>query len=92
VLYRHAEPPPDTDDWRWNDQAKTYRPPKSRFDRETQVVIEGFDHTCPWTGTAIGSRNMLWFRIFIVMVPIMIGYSVILATVGAAGGSGFFRG
>jgi hypothetical protein len=86
VLYRHAEPPPDTDDWRWNDQAKTYRPPHARFDPETQVVIEGFDHTCPWTGTAIGSRNMIWFRIFVVMVPVMIGYSVILATVGASGG------
>lgn len=89
VLYRHAEPPPDTDDWRWNDQAKTYRPPNARFDPETQVVIEGFDHTCPWTGTAIGSRNMMWFRIFVVMVPVMIGYSVILATVGASGGGIF---
>ena len=32
-------------EWRWNDQAKTYRPPKAKFDPETQVVIEGFDHT-----------------------------------------------
>ncbi len=45
VLHRYAEPPPDTSDWRWNDQAKTYRPPKARFDPETQVIVEGFDHT-----------------------------------------------
>lgn len=48
VMYRHAERPDDVDDsaqWRWNDQAKTYRPPKARFDPECQAVIEGFDHT-----------------------------------------------
>jgi hypothetical protein len=47
VLYRHRERPPgdDAEDWRWNDQAKTYRPPKARFDPECQAVIEGFDHT-----------------------------------------------
>ncbi|KAG7364940.1 DHHC palmitoyltransferase [Nitzschia inconspicua] len=83
ILHRYNEPPPETEDWRWNDQAKTYRPPKARFDPETQVVVEGFDHTCPWTGTAIGSRNMFWFRVFIIMVPIMIGYSAILAVVGS---------
>ncbi len=45
VLHRHSEPPPDCDDWKWNDQAKTYRPLKARFDPECQVVVEGFDHT-----------------------------------------------
>jgi hypothetical protein len=45
ILHRYHEPPPETEDWRWNDQAKTYRPPKARFDPETQVVVEGFDHT-----------------------------------------------
>lgn len=79
VLYRHRERPPNADDWRWNDQAKTYRPPKARFDPECQVVIEGFDHTCPWTGTAIGSRNMFWFRIFVTMVPVNIAFSVVLS-------------
>ena len=43
VLYRHLQPP--NEDWRWNDQAMTYRPSSARFDRECQVVIEGFDHT-----------------------------------------------
>lgn len=45
ILHRYSEPPPESEDWRWNDQAKTYRPPKARFDPETQVVVEGFDHT-----------------------------------------------
>lgn len=46
ILYRHSQPPPGTEeDWRWNDQARTYRPSKARFDPECQAVIEGFDHT-----------------------------------------------
>lgn len=46
ILYRHDEVPRDSqEEWRWNDQARTYRPASSRFDSECQVVVEGFDHT-----------------------------------------------
>ena len=46
ILYRHAQMPRDAEEeWRWNDQARTYRPATSRFDSECQVVVEGFDHT-----------------------------------------------
>lgn len=82
VLYRHAHKPPDGDDWRWNDQAKTFRPPKARFDPECQTVVEGFDHTCPWVGTAIGAKNMFWFRIFVTMVPVCIVISVVINIFG----------
>ncbi|GAX15687.1 hypothetical protein FisN_3Hh161 [Fistulifera solaris] len=69
VLYRHAELPPghtaESTIWIWSDQALTYRPPNARFDPETGVVVADFDHTCPWTGTAIGENNILWFRFFV---------------------------
>jgi hypothetical protein len=60
ILLRHSQPPTpnnnnnnntddDTEeleeDWRWNDQARTYRPSDAKFDSECQVVVEGFDHT-----------------------------------------------
>jgi len=45
ILYRHSEEPEGETDWNWNDQARTYRPPKARFDRECAVVVEDFDHT-----------------------------------------------
>lgn len=45
IVYRHPQAPPGSEDWRWNDQARTYRPPLARFDPECQAVIEGFDHT-----------------------------------------------
>jgi len=83
ILHRHSQIPPNIDteeeNWRWNDQARTYRPSNARFDNECQVVIEGFDHTCPWTGTAIGSRNMFWFKTFVFMVCVMLVYTLILA-------------
>mmetsp|Transcript_15306 Transcript_15306/g.31399 ORF Transcript_15306/g.31399 Transcript_15306/m.31399 type:complete len:317 (+) Transcript_15306:149-1099(+) len=80
ILYRHSQIPGTTEEeWRWNDQARTYRPASSRFDTECQVVVEGFDHTCPWTGTAIGSRNMFWFKVFVFMVPVMLVYTIVMA-------------
>jgi len=85
ILRRHSQMPTTTEgeeDWRWNDQARTYRPPSSRFDTECQVVVEGFDHTCPWTGTAIGSRNMFWFKLFVCMIPCMLVYTFMLAAFG----------
>mmetsp|Transcript_790 Transcript_790/g.1665 ORF Transcript_790/g.1665 Transcript_790/m.1665 type:complete len:319 (+) Transcript_790:77-1033(+) len=87
ILYRHSQIPPNTEeDWRWNDQARTYRPASSRFDSDCQVVVEGFDHTCPWTGTAIGSANMFWFRLFVGSILVMLIYTLMLATF-----SGFLR-
>jgi len=32
-------------EWRWSDQAQTYRPPGSAYDRDCGVVIEDFDRT-----------------------------------------------
>lgn len=31
--------------WRWTDQADSYRPRDAWFDTDTAVVVEGFDHT-----------------------------------------------
>jgi hypothetical protein len=81
ILYRHHEPPSgEEDSWLWNDQALTYRPGHAKFDPECQVMINHYDHTCPWTGTAIGQNNMPWFRSFLVFVPCVLFYDVILLT------------
>lgn len=46
IMYRQPVIPRDAqEEWRWNDQARTYRTVTSRFDPECQVVVEGFDHT-----------------------------------------------
>lgn len=58
--------------WIWSDQAQSFRPPRSRYDSDCGVVIEEFDHTCPWTGTGIGRRNMPFFSTFVSFVCICI--------------------
>ena len=75
IMYRHTSPPVSDGDsnnpneeWIWNDQAHTFRPKHAKFDPEIQVVVSHYDHTCPWTGTAIGGGNMFWFKLFLVCV------------------------
>lgn len=83
ILPRHLEPPtPDespTDEvWTWNDQALTYRPSHAKYDPLCAVMVEGFDHTCPWVGTAIGARNMKWFKAFLLMIAVCLAYQIVL--------------
>lgn len=79
LVRRHAdEPPPNSVGWRWSDQAQTYRPPRSTFDRDCGVVIEEFDHTCPWTGTGIGRLNMPYFTTFVSCVCICLIFDIML--------------
>ena len=81
ILYRYSDPPPQNENnWRWNDQALTYRPRGAHFDTDTAVVVEEFDHTCPWTGTAIGKKNMLSFQFFVCLVFICLIMDIFLIT------------
>lgn len=68
LLMRYEEEPqgdlPHRRHWTWNDQAQTYRPGGAQYCRDCNVVVEEFDHTCPWTGTAIGRRNIFYFHAF----------------------------
>jgi hypothetical protein len=73
----HSQP---DDEWRWNDQAQTFRPKGAKYDPECAVVVESFDHTCPWTGTAIGKRNMSAFRCFVVLVMVCLVMDIFLIT------------
>ena len=86
ILKRYSEIPANvvtsSDDneqeWTWNDQARTFRPPKAKYDADCAVVVEEFDHTCPWTGTAIGKRNMPWFRVFCGMVLFVLVVDIVV--------------
>ena len=55
ILPRYTDQPHAT--WRWNDQAKTYRPPGAFYDDECGVVVEevreggGVDTTTVKNGT-----------------------------------------
>jgi len=68
----------DNSSWRWNDQALTYRPSSAKYDPECACVIAEFDHTCPWTGTAIGKNNMFTFKMFLGFLLASIMFNVVL--------------
>lgn len=68
----------NSQDWRWNDQAQSYRPRGATYDPDCAVIIEDFDHTCPWTGTAIGKKNMPAFQSFIALIFICLIMDVLL--------------
>ncbi|GMH62252.1 hypothetical protein TrLO_g1507 [Triparma laevis f. longispina] len=70
ILPRYREAPGER--WRWNSQANTFRPPGAIYDKECGVIVEDFDHVCPWTGTAIGAGNMPDFQGFVSMICLMI--------------------
>lgn len=81
IMYRrHAPPQHAQTQWRWNDQAQTFRPRGAAYDPDTGVVVEGFDHTCPWTGTAIGRKNMLSFQFFVCLVFVCMVFDILLLT------------
>jgi len=35
-------------DWTYSGQAGSFRPPKTIYCKETELLIEGYDHFCPW--------------------------------------------
>jgi len=54
--------------WSWNDNTLTYCPRSAVYDSDCACFIEDFDHTCPWTGTAIGKKNIGAFQSFVALV------------------------
>ena len=58
-LFRRVRRKPDDegrgvqDQYIWSQQGQSWRPPTALYSRDCNVIINHFDHTCPWTGTAI---------------------------------------
>jgi len=66
------------DEWNWNDKAQSFKPRGAIYDPDCAVVIDQFDHTCPWTGTAIGKKNMWAFQAFVGLVFICLPMDILL--------------
>lgn len=56
--------------WVYNDQAASWKQPGTVYDRDVNALIEKYDHTCPFTGTAIGGGNIDEFHVFIMCVQV----------------------
>ena len=79
LLERRTEQDTATNSFLWNEQVQSYRPPDALYCRECQVLIEDYDHLCPWTGTGIGGGNMLAFKLFVGMVNVLCYGSIAIA-------------
>lgn len=79
LLERRTEQDTATNSFLWNEQVQSYRPPDALYCRECQVLIEDYDHLCPWTGTGIGGGNMLAFKFFVGMVNVLCYGSIAIA-------------
>mmetsp|Transcript_19826 Transcript_19826/g.22830 ORF Transcript_19826/g.22830 Transcript_19826/m.22830 type:complete len:307 (-) Transcript_19826:504-1424(-) len=62
--------------WFWNEQTRSYRPAGAMYCRECKVLIQEYDHLCPWTGTGIGRGNMRAFKCFVGSVNILCYLSI----------------
>lgn len=81
ILLKYHQPPTQEENgWRWNDSAQSYRPRGAFYDPDCAVIVEGFDHTCPWTGTAIGKKNMLAFQFFVGLIFVCLIFDLMLLT------------
>ena len=72
--------------WFWNEQVGSFRPPGALYCRECGVLIQDYDHLCPWTGTGIGRGNMAAFKTFVVSINILCYASIGLVVWGLLDG------
>jgi DHHC palmitoyltransferase len=49
----------------YDDTYHMYRPPRAHHCRVSNIVVDRFDHFCPWMGTTIGARNYRPFVLFL---------------------------
>jgi hypothetical protein len=72
--------------WFWNEQVGSFRPPGALYCRECGVLIQEYDHLCPWTGTGVGRGNMWAFKSFVVSINILCYASIGLVVWGLLDG------
>lgn len=82
ILRKHSSIPEGQTSahWRWMDRVQSYVPRGAMYDPDCAVVVEQFDHTCPWTGTAIGKKNMPAFQAFIALLFTCLVMDIIILT------------
>lgn len=78
LVIRHAEKPPGSD-WIVNSQVDAFRPKSAMFVHDCNVLVDKYDHTCPWVGTAIGANNIRCFWVFVtLLVPLALLYIIVI--------------
>ena len=77
IAVRVPQQPPDRKQWIYSDQTASWRHVDTKYAIECGALVEGFDHVCPWTGTAIGRQNMPYYWRFVLSAA-----SLLVVTLG----------
>lgn len=57
--------------WTFCDFCESFRPPGTVHCSTCQVCIGGYDHHCPWTGKCVGKGNRIFFKLFVLSLPVL---------------------
>ena len=68
-------------DWTYSEYAHAFRPPGTIFCQECQVLVEDYNHFCPWSGTAIGRGNETFFNAFLAAVVASLAFDLVLIAI-----------
>ena len=64
--------------WTYSEYAQSYRPPGVIYCQQCQVLIEEYNHFCPWSGIVIGKGNEAYFQVFISAIVVALLYDVVI--------------
>mmetsp|Transcript_4205 Transcript_4205/g.12869 ORF Transcript_4205/g.12869 Transcript_4205/m.12869 type:complete len:199 (+) Transcript_4205:50-646(+) len=64
--------------WTFSEYAQCYRPPGVIFCQQCQVLIEDYNHFCPWSGIVIGKGNDAYFQVFIISIVASFVYDLVV--------------
>lgn len=70
--------------WSYSGQAQSFRPPSVIYCRECKLLIENYDHFCPWSGTVIGGKNLKFFHCFVSCLVLTMLYDAVLLVLALA--------
>jgi hypothetical protein len=76
IYPRHAKPLDEK--WTYSEYAQSYRPEGVIYCQQCQVLIEEYNHFCPWSGIVIGKGNEACFQTFITSTTCALIYDVVV--------------
>lgn len=76
IFPRHAKPLGEG--WTYSEYAQSYRPEGVIYCQQCQVLIEEYNHFCPWSGIVIGKGNEACFQTFITSTTCALIYDVVV--------------
>lgn len=82
IFPKHTRP--KGPNWSYSGQAQSFRPPRVIYCSECKLLIQEYDHFCPWSGTVIGGKNLKFFHCFVSCLVLTMIYDAVLLILALA--------